>query len=107
MSGGWQVWPGQVTAFANAVAQVRDDLNTVFQQVDQLTSPAYQAQLGNSPVGQALATKFSDRLSGGEGLLSQLNTVLTNLDQFVSAAEQTASRYADADAAAAKQLGTL
>ena len=104
LNGGWQVWPGQVSAFAQAVQQVRDDLDTVFQQVDQLTSPGYQAQLGNSPVGTALTAKFLDRLAGDQGLLANLDTVLTHLDQFVANAEQSASQYQEADQSAASGL---
>ena len=104
MSGGWTVWPGQVVDFAASVQQVRADLDAVFRQVDQLTAPEYRPQLGSSPVGQALAAKFVDRLSGGQSLLSHLNSVLAELDRFVSQAEQTAARYTEADQAAAHGL---
>lgn len=97
MPGGWQVSPDQVKAFADAVAQVRNDLDTVFRQVDQLTSPDYQPQLGSSPVGQALTGKFVDRLSGGQGLLANLNVVLQHLDDFVTNAEQTAQQYQETE----------
>jgi hypothetical protein len=107
LAGGWQVTPDKVTAFAGAVQQVRADLDAVFQQVDQLTSPSYQPQLGSSPVGQALTAKFVDRLSGDQGLLSNLNAVLTHLDQFVSNAEQSASQYTQADTSAADSLPKL
>lgn len=103
---GWQVWPGQVTTFATAVQQVRDDLNAVFSQVDQLTSTAYHPQLGSSPTGQSLTDKFVDRLSGDQGLLTQLRAVLSNLDKFVSNAEHTANQYTQADSTAASGLGT-
>lgn len=106
LNGGWQVWPGQVSGFASAVRQVRDDLDAVFKQVDQLTSPSYQTQLGTSPVGTALTAKFLDRLSGGQGLLANLDAVLSHLDQFVSNAEQSASRYEEADKASAAKLAT-
>ena len=104
LSGGWQVWPGEVQNFRNAVTQVRAQLNTVLGQVDQLTGPVYQTQLGSSPVGDALAAKFGDRLSGGQGLLTYLNTALNNLDEFVSKAEQTAAKYTEADQSAATGL---
>ena len=104
LAGGWQVWPGEVQHFRDAVTQVRAQLNTVFSQVDQLTGPDYQTQLGSSPVGGALAAKFGDRLSGGQGLLSYLNTALKNLDEFVSQAERTAAKYTEADQSAADGL---
>lgn len=102
---GWQVWPGEVQQFQKAVTQVRAQLNTVLSQVDQLTGPDYQTQLGSSPVGSALSAKFGDRLSGGQGLLGYLNTALNNLDEFVSQAEQTAAKYTEADQSAAQSLG--
>jgi hypothetical protein len=104
LNGGWQVSPAQVSAFAQAVQQVRDDLDGVFQQVDQLTSPSYQAQLGSSPVGTALTAKFLDRLAGSQGLLASLDDVLTHLDQFVSNAQQSAAQYQEADQSAASGL---
>lgn len=106
LNGSWQVWPGQVSAFAQAVQQVRDNLNSVFQQVDQLTAASYQAQLGNSPVGTGLTAKFSDRLAGSEGLLANLNAVLNHLDQFVSSAEQSAAQYQETDQSTASALNT-
>jgi hypothetical protein len=104
LPGGWQVSPDKVNAFASAVQQVRADLDAVFKQVDLLTSPSYQPQLGSSPVGQALTAKFVDRLSGDQGLLTSLSSVLTHLDQFVSNAEQSASQYQDADTSTADTL---
>lgn len=104
LAGGWQVDPSQVAAFVSAVQQVRDDLNAVFGQVDQLTSPAYLPLLGTSPVGQALTAKFTDRLSGEQGLLPQLDTALAHLDEFVATAERTAAKYTGTDAAQADGL---
>ena len=105
--GGWQVTPSQITKFASAVQQVRSDLDTVFRQVNQLTSPAYLPQLGSSPVGQALTQKFVDRLSGGQGLLSNLSTVLSNLDQFVANAEQAAAAYNETEQITTDSLKSL
>jgi hypothetical protein len=104
LSGGWQVEPSEVAAFVSAVQRVRDNLNTVFSQADQLTSPAYLPQLGTSPVGQSLTAKFTDRLSGGQGLLEQLNTALSHIDDFVATAERTAARYVGTDAGQADRL---
>lgn len=104
LPGAWQVSPDQVAAFSTAVQQVRSDLDTVFQQVNELTSPTYQPQLGSSPVGQALTAKFVDRLSGESGLLSSLNAVLSHLDQFVSNAERCAADYQESDASSATSL---
>lgn len=106
LGGSWQVDPDKVTDFANTVAQVRSDLDTVFNQVNQLTSPSYQPQLGSSPCGQALTAKFLDRLSGSGGLLSNMNAVLTQLDQFVTNAQQSAAQYQDADTSTASNLST-
>ncbi|HEY0803549.1 MAG TPA: hypothetical protein VGD84_00725 [Pseudonocardiaceae bacterium] len=100
----WQVDPSQVQAFARAVQQVRDNLNAVRGQVDQLAAPAYQPMLGTSPVGQALTAKFTDRVTGGEGLLAQLDTTLAHLDQFVATAEQAAANYVTTDTTAAESL---
>ena len=107
LPGGWQVSPDKVNAFASAVQQVRADLDAVFKQVDLLTSPSYQPQLGSSPVGQALTAKFVDRLSGDQGLLTSLSSVLTHLDQFVSNAEQSASQYQGTDTSTSDTLNTL
>jgi hypothetical protein len=107
LHGGWQVWPGEVVEFATAVQQVRDDLNAVLQQVDQLTSASYQAQLGTSPVGTGLTAKFVNRLSGGEGLLANLGTVLQHLDDFVSNAGRSAAHYQEADQASAAGLKSI
>jgi hypothetical protein len=100
----WQVDPSQVRAFAQAVQQVRDDLNAVRGQVDQLAAPAYQPMLGTSPVGQGLTAKFTDRVTGQQGLLPQLDTTLAHLDQFVATAEQAAANYVTTDTAAAESL---
>jgi len=107
LNGGWQVDPDQVSKFASAVQQVRNDLEAVFQQANQLTSASYQPQLGSSPVGVALTAKFVDRLSGGEGLLPNLSTVLTHLDQFVSNAEQAAAQYTDTESTTTGSLKSL
>ncbi|HEX9338002.1 MAG TPA: hypothetical protein VF892_19045 [Pseudonocardiaceae bacterium] len=107
LAGGWQISPDQLSKFASAVQQVRADLNAVLKQVDQLTSPSYQPQLGSSPVGQALAAKFVDRLSGDQGLLPSLTAVLTHLDAFIANAEQTASQYQGTDTATADTLKSL
>jgi len=107
LSGGWQVTPDQVSAFASAVQQVRGDLNAVLRQVDLLTSPSYQPQLGSSPVGRALTAKFVDRLSGDQGLLASLNAVLAHLDDFVSNAEQTASLYQGTETSTTDMLRSL
>jgi len=94
---GWQVWPGEVAEFREAVGQVRARLNALLSQAGELTGPAYQPQLGNNPVGNALAAKFADRISGGQGLLTYLNTALADLDQFVTGAEATVAKYTEAD----------
>jgi hypothetical protein len=107
LTGGWQVTPDQVKQFAHAVQQVRSDLVTVFHQVDQLTSPAYLPQLGSSPVGQALTAKFLDRLSGSQGLLSNLYTVLNHLDQFVTNAEQVAAQYEQTESSTSDGMQSL
>jgi hypothetical protein len=103
---GWQIEPGQLQAFAQAVQQVRDDLAAVRGQVDQLSAPAYQPQLGTSPVGQALTAKFTDRVTGGQGILTQLTTAATNLEQFVATAERTLAGYIAADTSSAESLRT-
>lgn len=106
LPGSWQVEPSQVSSFTAAVQQVRGDLEAVVQQALQLTSSSYQPALGTSPTGQALTAKFCDRLAGEGGLLSNLDAVLTHLDQFVSNAEQSASLYTQTDSSAADSLKT-
>lgn len=107
LPGGWQVSPDEVKKFASAVQQVRNDLTAVLHQVDQLTSPSYQPQLGTSPVGQALTAKFLDRLAGGQGLLPNLQAVLQHLDAFVANAEQVASNYVSTESTMTDTLKSL
>lgn len=101
---GWAVQPAQVHSFSQAVQQVRDALSKVAGEVELLTQPAYRPQLGTSPVGQSLTEKFVDRLSGDGGLLPQLNTVLSHVDEFVASAEAIAKHYNETDSAAADSL---
>lgn len=100
----WQVEPGQVREFAQAVQQVRDNLNAVRGEVNQLAAPAYQPMLGTSPVGQGLTSKFTDRVTGPQGLLAHLDTALAQLDQFVATAEHAATHYVSNDATSAESL---
>ena len=96
-AGGWQVDPAQVRDFAAAVEQVRADLNAISTEVNGMSTPNYAPLLGTSPVGQQLADKFSDRMGAGHGLRGLLDTALKNMEEFVSAAEKTASAYQQTD----------
>ncbi|PPK70093.1 hypothetical protein V5P93_001029 [Actinokineospora auranticolor] len=102
---GWQVEPEQVREFAAAVAEVRADLDEIFAEVAELTSPAYLPMLGTSPVGQQLAEKFNDRLASESGLKGQLETALQRMEEFVSSAERTANHYEQSDTANAQRYG--
>jgi hypothetical protein len=97
-SGGWSVDPTQVQAFADAVADVRLQLDRVTGEVEELSTPAYAPMLGTSPVGQELAEKFTDRLGSEKGLRGQLNLAVSHMEEFVLAAEHTASTYQQVDA---------
>lgn len=96
--GGWAVDPGQVKAFADAVAEVRRQLDEITREVDDLSTPDYAPMLGTSPVGQELAEKFTDRMGSEKGLRGQLNLAVTHMEEFVLAAEQTAGTYLQTDA---------
>jgi hypothetical protein len=85
--GGWAVDPVEVQAFARAVADVEN-----------LSTPDYAPMLGTSPVGQELAEKFADRMGSERGLRGQLNVAVAHMEEFVTAAEQTAATYLQVDA---------
>lgn len=95
---GWAVDPAQVQAFAQAVADVRRQLDTITREVGDLSNPDYAPMLGTSPVGQELAEKFADRLGSERGLRGQLTLAVAHMEEFVRAAEHTASTYLQADA---------
>ena len=96
--GGWAVDPTQVQAFAEAVADVRRQLDVITREVEDLSTPDYAPMLGTSPVGQQLAEKFADRMGSEKGLRGQLNLAVTHMSEFVLAAEHTASTYLQVDA---------
>jgi hypothetical protein len=101
LSGGWQVEPSQLRAFAEKVSEVRAGLEHVRLAASELgVDPA---QLGTSPVGDGLTAKFSDR-AGADGLIGELNKVINQVDAFVTSAQQTVVEYEERDAAAADSL---
>jgi hypothetical protein len=97
-SAGWVVDPGQVRAFAQAVSEVRGHLDRITREVEDLSTPDYAPMLGTSPVGQELAEKFTDRMGSEKGLRGQLNVAVAHMEEFVLAAEHTASSYLQVDA---------
>jgi hypothetical protein len=94
---GWAVDPAQVQAFADAVADVRRQLDTITGEVEDLSTPDFAPMLGTSSVGQELAEKFADRLGSEKGLRGQLNLAVAHMEEFVTAAEHTASTYLQTD----------
>lgn len=94
---GWAVDPSQVQAFAEAVADVRRQLDRITTEVEDLSTPNYAPMLGTSPVGQELAEKFTDRMGSERGLRGQLNLAVAHMEEFVTAAENTASTYLQTD----------
>ncbi|SHF12190.1 hypothetical protein [Streptoalloteichus hindustanus] len=106
LSGGWQVEPERVRAFAQAVAQVRADFEALRADAEELMNPANQPRMGTSPVGLALTDKFTDRLGGTEGLLEQLAVALGRMNEFIESAESSAARYTHEDTTAADSLRT-
>jgi hypothetical protein len=104
LSGGWQVEPERVRAFAAAVSQVRVDLEQLRGAAAELvTDPPL---LGTSPIGDGLAAKFTDR-AGNEGLHGELTRVIAQLEAFIGSAERTMAEYLERDAAAAQSLRPL
>jgi hypothetical protein len=95
---GWQVTPEQVREFAAAVEQVRADLAAVRREVEEFKDPALAPMLGTSPPARELSEKFADRIAGEAGLAGQLETAITNLQQFVDGAQRTAAHYQETDA---------
>ncbi|MFL6124718.1 hypothetical protein [Actinophytocola sp.] len=96
-SGGWSVDPAQVQAFAEAVADVRGQLDRITGEVAELATPNFAPMLGTSPVGQELAEKFTDRLGSARGLRGQLDLAVAHMEEFVLAAENTARTYTQVD----------
>jgi hypothetical protein len=96
-AGGWAVDPSQVQAFAEAVADVRRQLDLITREVEDLSTPDYAPMLGTSPVGQELAEKFTDRMGSEKGLRGQLNVAVAHMEEFVLAAENTARSYLQSD----------
>jgi hypothetical protein len=94
---GWAVDPAQVQAFADAVADVRKQLDTITREVEELSTPNFAPMLGTSPVGQELAEKFTDRMGSERGLRGQLNLAVAHMEEFVVAAENTANTYLQTD----------
>ena len=103
-AGGWAVDPAQVQAFAQAVADVREQLDFITREVEELSTPNYAPMLGTSPVGQELAEKFTDRMGSERGLRGQLNVAVAHMEEFVLAAEHTAATYLDSDADASSSF---
>jgi hypothetical protein len=101
---GWVVDPGQVRAFADAVAEVKRHLDRVTSEVADLSTPDYAPMLGTSPVGQELADKFTDRMGSEKGLRGQLDLAVRHMQEFVLAAEKTAATYLQVDADNAAKL---
>lgn len=101
---GWSVSPEQVRAFAAAVAQVKADLDAVRQEVEAFKDPALMPMLGTSPPAQQLSEKFGDRIAGEYGLAGQLQTALSNLQDFVDGAAKTAAKYQEVDAVSRDNL---
>lgn len=101
---GWAVDPGQVKAFAAAVADVRKHLDRITSEVADLSTPDYAPMLGTSPVGQELAEKFTDRMGSERGLRGQLNVAVAHMTEFVLAAEHTAATYLQVDADNASKM---
>jgi hypothetical protein len=54
--------------------------------------------LGTSPVAHEMAEKFTDRMGSERGLRGQLNLAVSRMEEFVLAAEHTASTYLQTDA---------
>lgn len=101
LSGGWQVEPSQVRAFAAAVSEVRTGLEHLRRAANDLV--ATPPLLGTSPIGDGLAAKFTDR-AGTEGLLGELTRVVEQVDAFIASAERTVTEYEERDATAAWSL---
>jgi hypothetical protein len=95
---GWAVNPEQVQVFADAVAEVRRELDRITAEVEDLSTPNYAPMLGTSPVAQELAEKFTDRMGSERGLRGQLNVAVAHMEEFVRAAENTAATYLQTDA---------
>ncbi|WP_188316460.1 hypothetical protein [Solihabitans fulvus] len=104
LAGGWQVQPEQVQQFAEAVAQVRLDFESLRKEAQDLLDPANSPKLGTSPVGNALSDKFNERLGGTQGLLEQLGTALERMDEFVDSAQRSLASYLHEDSTAAGSL---
>jgi hypothetical protein len=96
-AGGWAVDASQVQAFADAVGEVRRQLDIITGEVEDLSTPNYAPMLGTSPVGQELAEKFTDRMGSERGLRGQLNVAVAHMEEFVVAAENTAASYLESD----------
>ena len=103
-AGGWAVDATQVQAFADAVADVRKQLDIITSEVEDLSTPNYAPMLGTSPVGQELAEKFTDRMGSERGLRGQLNVAVAHMEEFVLAAEHTATTYLNSDADASSSF---
>jgi hypothetical protein len=101
---GWSVSPEQVREFAAAVAQVKADLDAVRREVEDFKDPGLLPMLGTSPPAQELSQKFGDRIAGENGLAGQLQTALSNLQDFVDSAEKTAAKYQEVDAVSRDNL---
>jgi hypothetical protein len=97
-AGQFTIDPAQLEDFRAAVEQVRADLNKISRDVDAMSVPGAIPMLGSSPVGEAMAEKFTDRLTSEFGLASQLRTALTRMEQFISSAELTVASYTQTDA---------
>jgi hypothetical protein len=100
---GWQVEASQVREFAAAVAKVKEDLNKITSEVNNLASTA-TPMLGNSPVGKELSEKFSDRMGSEIGLRGQLQVALQRMEEFVQSAERTIAAYEAHDVDSAQGL---
>lgn len=95
--GDWAVDPVQVQAFAQAVADVRRQLDIITSEVEDLSTPNFAPMLGTSSVSQELAEKFTARMGSETGLRGQLNLAVAHMEEFVTAAEHSANTYLQTD----------
>jgi hypothetical protein len=100
---------GQVSIEAEAASDALTEIGNIKAQLDSLvrTSAAGQTdvQIGNNPVGTAMAAKSMDRFDGADSFVAVLRLLLEQTEKAENALNQCIRNYVDEDDLRALNLG--
>jgi len=100
---------GQVSIEAEAAAEALAEISNVRDQLSLLLSSGKQGstdvQLGDNPVGIAMAQKSMDRFDGGDSFMAALKLLLDQTEKAENALNQCIRNYVDEDELRSLNLG--